>query len=438
MPPATKSACFRVLHTADWHLGKTLCDHERLEEHAQFLDFLLRTIAEEKVDALVVSGDVFDSANPPQAAERLYFDFLARLHALGHCTAVITAGNHDSPTHLEAPRQVLGALRVHIAGVHDGARALVPLPGPEDPQVVVAAVPFLRDRDLRTGVLGQSADEIQQDLHRGLRACYATVAEAAAHWQERGLPVLATGHLTMLGGDPSESERPIHIGGLGAIGGDLFADIFCYGALGHLHRPQTVGGQERLRYSGSPIALSFGEASDDKEIRLLDFREGALVENARISITAPRQIARLRVTRADLESCLLGFQPAPGPLAPWLEIAVENPHTGENLYDVVQGIVKDHPCRVLSVSAAGDLAGIGLTLGSDEADSEADGLLAKPEHVFARRLDQLTDLLDDDRANLETAFRELYGMVLDDARGEVPAPAAATSTESFAPVVASA
>lgn len=421
--PRRAGGCFRVLHTADWHLGKTLCDHDRAPEHSRFLDFLLRVIEEEKVDALVVAGDVFDSANPPQAAERLYFDFIARLHALGRCQVVITAGNHDSPTHLEAPRQLLRALNVHVAGVHDRdpGRTLVPLPSAGDAQVVVAAVPFLRDRDLRTGVLGQSQDEIQQDLHRGLRECYGSVAAAAAHWRERNVPVLATGHLTMLGGNVSGSERTIHIGGLGTIGPDLFDEVFCYGALGHLHRPQAVGGQERLRYSGSPVALSFGEAADHKEVRLLDFRAGVLVENSGVGITAPRQLARLRVPRADLESCLLAFQPAPGTLAPWLEIVVENPHTGEDLYAVVQAIAKDHPCRVLSVAPADVSGSLGLSLDGDTSEQEADDLLADPKNVFARRLDQETDLLPGDRESLETAFGELYGMVLDEEREAAPA-----------------
>ncbi len=211
-PPHPRAAGgLRVLHTADWHLGKTLCDHERTQEHSQFLDFLLRTIEEQRVDVLVVSGDVFDSANPPQSAETLYFNFLSRLHALGHCAAVITAGNHDSPTHLESPRRLLRALNVRIAGVpsDDPAEALIVLPSPENPCLVIAAVPFLRDRDLRTGVLGQSQDEIQRDLHTGLRSRYTRLAEAAECWRERGVPVLATGHLTMLEG-VALRQRTLH------------------------------------------------------------------------------------------------------------------------------------------------------------------------------------------------------------------------------------
>lgn len=426
-PPHPRAAGgLRVLHTADWHLGKTLCDHERTQEHSQFLDFLLRTIEEQRVDVLVVSGDVFDSANPPQSAETLYFNFLSRLHALGHCAAVITAGNHDSPTHLESPRRLLRALNVRIAGVpsDDPAEALIVLPSPENPCLVIAAVPFLRDRDLRTGVLGQSQDEIQRDLHTGLRSRYTRLAEAAECWRERGVPVLATGHLTMLEGLPSDSERSIHIGGLGAIGADLFADIFCYGALGHLHRPQPVGGQARLRYSGSPIALSFSEAADHKEVRLLEFRDGLLVENCGIGVSAPRRLARLRVARAELESSLLAFAAATdaecaGMMPPWLEVVVENAQTGENLYEVAQAVMKDHPCRVLRVTAepAGG-GGVGLSLESDEAEEEADDLLADPGGVFGRRLDQLEDLEPGDRAALETAFTELHGMLLENEREE--------------------
>ena len=142
---------FRVLHTADWHLGKMLGDYSREEEQGLFLEWLLGVIRDRDVDALVVAGDVFDSAYPPQGALRLYYDFLSALYRTTDCAVVVVAGNHDSATQIEAPKGVLGALRVRVVGAmpEDPEDALVVLPDKEDPRLVVAAVPFLRDRDLR-------------------------------------------------------------------------------------------------------------------------------------------------------------------------------------------------------------------------------------------------------------------------------------------------
>src|SRR5438874_1538560 len=156
---------YRVLHSADWHLGKMLGEHSRQEEHQRFFTFLLRAIREQNVDLLVIAGDVFDSANPPQSAVAQYYDFLSALFRQGGCSAVIVAGNHDSPAHLEAPREVLKALGAHVIGSLPQVveEVLVPLPNADSPQLVVASVPFLRDRDLRTGQSGQSAADIQRE-----------------------------------------------------------------------------------------------------------------------------------------------------------------------------------------------------------------------------------------------------------------------------------
>ena len=275
VPRAAKSpGAFRVLHTADWHLGKCLLTRPRTDEHALFLAFLLQAIQEHQVDALIVAGDVFDSATPPQFAVKQYYDFLSHLRGAGACAAVIVAGNHDSPGHLEAPREVLRSLSFHVIGTlaEQPVDWLVPLPNPESPQLVVAALPFLRDADLRVGLSGQSADEIQRALVAGIARRYQEAAHAAAEWRERGVPVLATGHLTVVGSTNSESEREIHIGGLGAVGTECFPAAFDYVALGHLHRPQAAGGRDHVRYAGSPLALSFSEADDVKEVRPARFR----------------------------------------------------------------------------------------------------------------------------------------------------------------------
>jgi len=251
----------RILHTADWHLGARLVERERLPEHAVFLDWLIETLRSEKIDALLLSGDVFDAANPPQEAVALYFDFLKRLADLKTVKAVITGGNHDSASHLNAPRELLRRFEVHVFG-HAGEN-IVDLGG-----AVIAAVPFLRERDLREAAAGETMATVHEQVRTAIRAHYAAQL-AACRDIAQGRSVIAMGHLTVLGTITSDSERDIHIGNLGSVGADIFTG-FDYTALGHLHRPQSVGGQETVRYSGSPIPLSFSEATDAKSVVIID------------------------------------------------------------------------------------------------------------------------------------------------------------------------
>ena len=251
----------RLLHTADWHLGARLIERERLTEHAAFLDWLIETLRSEKIDALLLSGDVFDAANPPQDAIALYFDFLKRLADLKTVKAVITGGNHDSASHLNAPRELLRRFEVHVFG-HAGDNVV------DLGDVIVAAVPFLRERDLRQATAGEAMSDVQSQVRSAIREHY-TAQLAACRDIAQQRPVIAMGHLTVLGATTSDSERDIHVGNLGAVGADIFAG-FDYTALGHLHRPQRVGGQETVRYSGSPIALSFSEAADAKSVVIID------------------------------------------------------------------------------------------------------------------------------------------------------------------------
>jgi exonuclease SbcD len=297
----------RILHTADWHLGARLVERDRLPEHAAFLDWLLDTLRSAKIDALLVSGDVFDAANPPQDAVALYFDFLKRLADLKTVKAIITGGNHDSASHLNAPRELLKRFDVHVFG-HAGESNVVDLGG-----VVVAAVPFLRERDLRQAIAGETITAVHEQLRAAIRAHYAAQL-AACRQLAQGRPVIAMGHLTVLGATTSDSERDIHIGNLGAVGADLF-NGFDYTALGHLHRPQKVASLKTIRYSGSPIALSFSEAADKKSVVVLD-TQGMNIET--LAIPTTRQLIRATVDRATLAADLQTV-----PAGSWAEITVK-------------------------------------------------------------------------------------------------------------------
>ncbi|MDI1310553.1 exonuclease SbcCD subunit D C-terminal domain-containing protein, partial [Prosthecobacter sp.] len=296
----------RILHTADWHLGARLVERDRLPEHAAFLDWLIDTLRTENIDALLLSGDVFDAANPPQDAVGLYFDFLKRLADLHTVKAVITGGNHDSASHLNAPRELLKRFEVHVFG-HAGENIV------ELGDVVVAAVPFLRERDLRQAAAGEAMTDVQAQVRAAIRAHYSAQLTACRVLAGKR-PVIAMGHLTVLGATTSDSERDIHIGNLGAVGADVFAG-FDYTALGHLHRPQQVGGVETVRYSGSPVALSFSEAADQKSVVVLD-TQGIKIQTLPVPVT--RLLTRVSVSRATLAADLVNV-----PAASWAEVTVK-------------------------------------------------------------------------------------------------------------------
>ncbi len=272
-----------ILHTSDWHLGRRLYGRLRYDEFEAFLAWLKETIHLQKVDVLIVAGDIFDTMTPSNRAQALYYEFLSHVSQLCCQHVVIVAGNHDSPTFLDAPRQVLKSLNVHVIGtacedLNDEVFVLDDTNGM--PQCIIAAVPYLRDRDVRGSRAGESADSKDANVIKGIRAHYEGVASIAKAYQEalitthqRPIPIIATGHLFAAGSKMTEDDgvRDLYVGNLGQVSADMFDKRFDYVALGHLHVPQRVGGQAHIRYSGSPIAMGFGEAKQQKQVLLIQF-----------------------------------------------------------------------------------------------------------------------------------------------------------------------
>lgn len=272
-----------ILHTSDWHLGRRLYGRMRYEEFAAFLGWLEETISTQKVDVLIVAGDIFDTMTPSNRAQALYYEFLGTVSTLCCEHIVIVAGNHDSPTFLDAPSQVLKFLNVHVIGTacDDLNDEVLVLDDNEGcPHCIIAAVPYLRDRDVRNSSAGESDDNKDANVIKGIRAHYDEVARLAKHKQnvlnnqhQRHIPIIATGHLFAAGGKTTDDDgvRDLYVGSLGKVSADMFDNCFDYVALGHLHVPQRVGGQEHIRYSGSPIAMGFGEARQQKQVLLVQF-----------------------------------------------------------------------------------------------------------------------------------------------------------------------
>ena len=283
--PAFAIKPLTILHTSDWHLGRRLYGRMRYEEFEAFLSWLQETISAHKVDVLIVAGDIFDTMTPSNRAQALYYEFLGKVSKLCCEHIVIVAGNHDSPTFLDAPSKVLKFLNVHVIGtacddLNDEVLVLDAVDG--TPHCIIAAVPYLRDRDVRGSHAGESMDCKDANVIKGIRAHYDEVASIAKARQEhlsnahqRHIPIIATGHLFAAGSKTTEDDgvRDLYVGSLGQISADMFDDGFDYVALGHLHVPQRVGGCEHIRYSGSPIAMGFGEAKQQKQVLLVEFGE---------------------------------------------------------------------------------------------------------------------------------------------------------------------
>lgn len=394
----------KILHTADWHLGKLLNDQSRDEEHGLFLDWLLGIVKEEKIDAILVAGDIFDTANPPQSALQRYYDFVSKLFRQGDCQLIIIAGNHDSAAQLEAPRQALHSLKTHVVGFLPEAPEdrILYLPDTDDPEVAIALIPFLRDRDLRVGKTGETAEEIRAQLAEGISARYAETADAL----EKTCPAIATGHLTVVGSKTSDSERDIHIGGLGSVTPKHFPEAFDYVALGHLHRPQAADESGRVRYSGSPIALSFSESNDKKEIRLLEIVGSDILQSA-IPLPLFRKLAQIRTTTAELEKSLADFSEKSGNLRTWVELIVEDAAFEDNLTERVAELIAHRDFDVLKVIRGRPDSLVGMSV-EDVTDDEAiESLLDHPTQVFEHLLEQQEQFSDAEVAELKVAFDRL-------------------------------
>ncbi len=280
---------FTLIHTSDWHLGQKLANHDRKAEHDAFLHWLLDQLQHCDADALLVCGDIFDSANPPISAIRQFTTFFVA--AIGVCdNIVIIAGNHDSVGRLDALEPFLTAIGVHLVtslrgDIEDCLLTLTDANA--EPAAVVAAIPYLRAVDLPPPPAGEAGDDQASRLCEAMSAVYGAVDEAypqtrSQRQNERELPLIVTGHLFVRGGRQSkESERPVQLsaGRLQVVPATIFPSHSVYVALGHLHRPQQIDADMPVYYSGAPIPLSFGEARNRQCVNIVQFPSAAASPN---------------------------------------------------------------------------------------------------------------------------------------------------------------
>ena len=298
----------KILHTADWHIGKRLHGYDLRPDHELFFSWLLQVIKEEEIDVLLVAGDVFDIANPTNESRELYYHFLKNIIGL-NCQVVITGGNHDSPAMLNAPAEVLSLLNIQVIGkaTQPIDNELIELKKDGNLKAIVAAVPYLREGDIRQNVAAESYAERIKGIQEGIKNHYETLAERI---EKRNLevPAIAMGHLFAVNSERSESERDIQVGNQAAVASDAFSPLFQYVALGHIHQPQKVGGLQQIQYSGSPIALSFSEREQQKQVIILTIESNKISEISPIHVPTFRRLIRIVGTFEEVQKAYLGLE----------------------------------------------------------------------------------------------------------------------------------
>ena len=349
----------KIIHTSDWHIGRTLYGRKRYQEFEAFLIWLSETIQENEIDALLVAGDVFDTSAPSNRAQKLYYRFLCRV-AVSSCRhVVVISGNHDSPSFLNAPKELLKALNVHVIGSASEApedEVLLLRDEQKIPELIVCAVPYLRDRDIRTAEAGESVEDKERKLIEGIRNHYAAVATIAEQKRtELGadIPIVGMGHLFAAGGQTivDDGVRELYVGSLAHVTTEIFPVCFDYIALGHLHTPQKVNNSETIRYSGSPLPMGFGEAKQMKSVCLvaIDNSSGNSSRTSVRLIDVPtfQKLERVKGDWDSISNRILELS-ATGSKA-WIEIIYEGDEVISELRERLDIAIADTEMEILRV-----------------------------------------------------------------------------------------
>lgn len=402
----------RILHTSDWHLGQHFIGRSRASEHSAFLHWLTEQAEQLQIDAIIVAGDLFDTATPPSYARELYNQFIVSLQRCG-CQLVVLAGNHDAAAVLNESKGLLHYLNTQVitAPAEQPEQQLIILKNrQQQPAAILCAIPFLRPRDLLLSQRGQSATDKSSDLQQAIHAHYQTLYTAAELYnsqQQTDLPVIMTGHLTTVGAKTSESVRDIYIGTLEALPASAFPPAD-YIALGHIHKSQQINAPGDIRYSGSPIALSFDEANQQKQLWLVEFagREKTVSSVAipcfqpLLSITTPLAQLSEKVTQA--------LNNLPPQQRLWLEVVVsEQDGYLSDLQQQVEQQLADLPVELLRLRRQRK-----TDVNSLQTDSQISLTELTPEQVWQSRL-QLETLSSEQLQQLNALHQLVLNKVLE-------------------------
>ena len=406
----------KVLHTSDWHIGRTLYGRKRYEEFGAFLTWLADTIQQNEIDALLVAGDIFDTSAPSNRAQELYYRFLCRVAASCCRHVVVVAGNHDSPSFLNAPKELLKALDVHVVGSSTESpedEVLVLRNDQDTPELIVCAVPYLRDRDIRVAEAGESVEDKERKLIDGIRSQYAAVAALAEQKREElgaNIPIVGTGHLFTAGGQTVDGDgvRELYVGSLAHVTAGIFPACFNYLALGHLHIPQEVNGSKTIRYSGSPLPMGFGEAKQQKSVCQVEFHSTAASVQL-IDVPVFQKLERVKGDWDGISSRILELTATDDPnRRAWLEVIYDGIEVIGDLRERLEAAISGTQMEILRIK---NNRIIDRVLGQIHEEETLDDL--NVNDVFERCL-AVHDVPEEQRPELLRAYQETVSSLYED------------------------
>ncbi|MEZ9622296.1 exonuclease subunit SbcD [Vibrio sp. 10N.261.55.F6] len=391
----------KILHTSDWHLGQNFYNKSRKNEHERFLQWLLEQVTEHDIDAIIVAGDIFDTSTPPSYAREMYNKFVVDSNKID-CQLVLLGGNHDSVSVLKETQQLLKYMGADVIPNtnEDHATQVVELKGKNgDVEALVCAIPFIRPRDVLTSQAGVTGVERQKQLGDAIKQHYQSVYDAAVEKRaefenSEHMPIIATGHLTAMGVQQSDSVRDIYVGNLDGFAADGFPDAD-YIALGHIHRPQVVAKREYIRYCGSPIPLSFDELKSQKQVCVVEFVEGERTIS-QLPVPTFQPLAEIKGDLSEIESQLNQYIGLDSEQSVWLSIEVQAQDYLSDLQERMRALTEGLNVEVLQLRRARERRNQALEQESAETLSEL-----SPMDVFSKRIALEEFETDSEKARLE-------------------------------------
>ena len=401
----------KILHTSDWHLGRTLYSRKRYDEFSAFLNWLVEAIHNQNIEILLIAGDIFDTSTPSNKSQELYYQFLCKVANSTCRHIVVIGGNHDSPSFLDAPKNILRALSVYVVGAKtdDPADEVIVLKDRHDhPEALICAVPYLRDKDLRTAEAGESVDDKNAKLIQGLKTHYINVCVVAENLQkefqknnpELRVPIIGLGHLFAAGGQTIEGDgvRELYVGSLAHVSASIFPSSIDYLALGHLHVSQTVGQNEHIRYSGSPIPMGFGEAKQQKKVIQIEIENG-LRNIEEILVPCFQPLARLTGNLEKIQTEIQSLKDQKSNA--WLEIEYTGNELVGNLRDLIDQNLEGSLMEILRIKNKRVIDRVISQMHEDETLDDLN------EHdVFIRCLD-VNDVPKNERIEMMNIYNEI-------------------------------
>lgn len=383
----------KILHTADWHIGQLFHEYDRTYEHHSFLNWLVETLQNEKVDVLLISGDVFDLSNPSAASIKLFYTFLnSALKVNPDLQIIITAGNHDSASRLESPKPLLESSNIHIIGLVeryvdgniDYDKLSIPLKGNDgEIKAWCLAIPFLRQGDYPL------IPDAENSYASGVAALYAEAYEFISAKRQADQPIICMGHLHAQQAEVTDMDKPerLIMGGIECISADAFPDEILYVALGHIHKAQRIGGKEHIRYSGSPIPMSFSEQHYKHQVVIFDLIDQSIANIKTLEIPLVVPLLRIPSVPSALSEVLTALQQLPeissdNLTIPYLEVQVLLDGPEPALKHKIKTAVEGKNVRLATIKSI--YRGANTTNENNQIITQDKLEALKPQDVFAK------------------------------------------------------